>query len=264
MVLKVLDAVGITQSLSTSLDASGNLVGSTAITDPITGSKVTISAFHSADNLQPGGTAFGILAGGVGQLINASGNLDRQRGAPGTVGVTAVSSDGIKATYRYCTLAYAMVATPTDAVVIQGSSTKTIRVKRVMVSGQATSQGSMTVQLVRRSTAGTLGSAVLTAMTAAKHDINDGAASAAVSTVGTANYGTLGSTAGTVAVGRLGLSALATGTGGQGVTWDFATRQDKAIILRGVSDFLCINFNGSAIPSGGVVDFEIETEEDFS
>ena len=45
---------------------------------------------------------------------------------------------------------------------------------------------------------------------------------------------------------------------------DFSTRQDKALILRGTSDIVYINFNGSAIPTGGVVDFEIETEEDNS
>ena len=48
------------------------------------------------------------------------------------------------------------------------------------------------------------------------------------------------------------------------VVWDFATRQDKAMILRGSTDYLMINLNGAAIPSGGVFDFEIETEEDNS
>jgi hypothetical protein len=46
--------------------------------------------------------------------------------------------------------------------------------------------------------------------------------------------------------------------------WDFATRQDKAVILRGTADFLCINLGGSAVPTGGSLDYEIEIEEDAS
>lgn len=187
-----------------------------------------------------------------------SGSVARTLEAP------AVSASG--GTYRYCQIAFAMVATPTDALVIQGSATKTVRVKRIKITGQATAQGSMPVQLIRRSTAGTLGSAVLTAVTAGKHDTSDIAGTAVVSTVGTANYTTVGTTAGTVEVGRLGMSALATGTAGDGqaVVWDYSTRMDKAMVLRGATDFLCVNFNGAAIPSGGVVDFTVELEEDNS
>lgn len=181
-----------------------------------------------------------------------------------TLEAPAVSATG--GTFRFCSLALAMVATPTDALIIQGSATKTVRVKRIKITGQATAQGAMPVQLVRRSTAGTLGSAVLTALTAAKHDTGDATATAVVSTVGTANYGTVGTTAGTLEVGRLGMSALATGTAGDGqsVVWDYSTRMDKAMVLRGATDFLAVNFNGAAIPSGGVVDFTVELEEDAS
>lgn len=91
--LIVKDANNTNQSLSATQDGTNSnaLVGATSITDPLTGNKATISAFHSADNQQPGGTAFGILAGGVAQLLNAAGNLDRQRSA----GLDGVSSVGI-------------------------------------------------------------------------------------------------------------------------------------------------------------------------
>lgn len=39
----------------------------------------TVAAFHNADNQALAGTAFGLLTGGVAQLLDASGNLDRQR-----------------------------------------------------------------------------------------------------------------------------------------------------------------------------------------
>lgn len=169
-----------------------------------------------------------------------------------------------RATYRYAALAFAMVATPTDAVVIQGAANKTIRVKRVALSGAATAAGTMPVQLVRRSTAGTLGSAVLTAVTAGKHDSEFVTPAATVSTVGTANYTTLGTAAGVIATGRLQMTALGTGLGVTPVVWDFSSREDYPVVLRGTAEHLCVNFNGAAIPGGGVVDFEIEIEEDHS
>ena len=48
------------------------------------------------------------------------------------------------------------------------------------------------------------------------------------------------------------------------LVWEFATRQDKAVLLRGVSDFLYINLGGAAVPAGGTIDYEIEIEEDAS
>lgn len=187
--------------------------------------------------------------------------------APGT-GLTTpalnVSTDGAKATYQYSTSAFAMQATPTAFVVIQGSATKTIRIKRIRVAGVATAQGNMKIQLARWSTAGTLGSAVLTALTAVKHDTSDAAATAVVSTVGTANYTTEGTGSATpMLCDRLFMGVVATGVVGAN-EFAFATRSDKALVLRGTADIITISGNGSAIPSGGVVDIQIELEEDNS
>jgi hypothetical protein len=196
-------------------------------------------------------------------LINGAGTVDRMRAAPGTTGVAAVSSDGTKATYRYALTGFSPVATPTAMAVLQGSASKTVRIKRIKISGVATANGNMQFQLTRRSTAGTLGSAVLTALTAAKHDVNDAAATATVSTVGTANYTALGTSAGQLAADRIGLCTTATGVPTP-LVYDFSTRQDKALILRGASDFITIDGNGSAVPAGASIDIEIETEEDNS
>ena len=193
-----------------------------------------------------------------------SGLVDFTSSAPGTVGVTPVSTEGTKATYRAAALAFAAVATPTDIIIIQGSATRTVRIKSVTLAGAATAAGTMSAQLVRRSTAGTLGSAVLTAVSPAKHDSADPTATAVVSTVGTANYTTVGTSAGVVGAARLQLTALATGLAAVPIVWDFAIRQDKAFVLRGVSEFLCVNMSGIAIPVGGVIDFAIEWEEDGS
>lgn len=59
---------------------SGGTIGAVNIADPTTpANKAQVAQFHNADNQNPGGTAYGVLTGGVAQLLNASGNLDRQR-----------------------------------------------------------------------------------------------------------------------------------------------------------------------------------------
>jgi hypothetical protein len=164
-------------------------------------------------------------------------------------------------TYRYAGAAFAPVATPTDIIVIKGSATKLLIVKRVKLTGAATAAGTMPAVLIRRSDAGTLGSAVLTAISPAKLDSSDSAATGTVSTVGTANYTTLGTTAGNVGSGRIQMTALGTGVAAVPIEWDFAVRDSKGLYLRGVLESLCVNLAGAAVPSGGVIDYEIEIEE---
>ena len=52
------------------------------IVDPTTGVGALVQAFHNADN-QALGTAYGVMTGGVDQLLNSVGNLDRKRGVAG-------------------------------------------------------------------------------------------------------------------------------------------------------------------------------------
>jgi hypothetical protein len=172
-----------------------------------------------------------------------------------------VNTEGQRATYRYAVTGFTPVATPTAFVVIQGSATKVVRIKRIKLTGIATATGNMPFVATRRSTAGTLGSAVLTPITAAKHDTNDVAATAVISTVGTANYGTLGTAAGQEMADRIPFATTATGTP-TALVYDLSTRNDKPIILRGASDFITLDGNVGAVPAGGIIDIEIETEED--
>jgi hypothetical protein len=173
-------------------------------------------------------------------------------------------SESARAAYRYAGSAFSMVATPTSVVVVQGSASKTIVVKRVKLSGGDTAAGSMPCTLTKRSTAGTLGSAVLTGVTATKLDSLDANATAVVSTVGTANYTTPGTTTGVVGIGRLNMVALGSAaTSGEGapLMFDFSASNHKPLVLRGVLEFLTIDFGGAGIPAGGVLDWEVETEE---
>lgn len=59
------------------------------LVDPTSGNGSLVQAFHNADNQALGGTSYGLMTGGVDQLLNGAGNLDRKR---------AVSGDGMTVT----------------------------------------------------------------------------------------------------------------------------------------------------------------------
>jgi hypothetical protein len=186
--------------------------------------------------------------------------LNQARQASGAVGVAAVNAEGTKPTFRYALTGITPVATPTDFLVIQGSATVTGRIKTIYIDGHATAAGKIPVQFMRRSTAGTLGSAVLNAITPMKHGPNDAAPALTVSYVSTANYTTLGTLVAQGGVRRLFLNTDAAGANLPAL-WAFADQQDKPILVEGTSDFLCVNFNGAALPTGCTIDLEVETEE---
>lgn len=180
--------------------------------------------------------------------------------APGLVALP-VQSEGIKTTYRYSILGFAPVATPTDVLEIQGSATKTLRVRRIEITGIATAAGNMPVQLIRRSVADAT-SLVRTAIVALKTDTAFAAATAVVSSIGTANPGSLGTQVGGIgAAGRVCLSASGTGLGVMPLVWSFDV---AAVVLRGVADFIYLNMNGAALPAGSAFDITITIEEDAS
>lgn len=171
------------------------------------------------------------------------------------------TSEHRKNTFRYAGN-FSPVATPTDVLLIQGSATKTLRIKRIALGGIATANGNMPVSLVRRSAAPTGGT--LAAIAGGAHDaVNDGAATGVVSKF-TANATSVGTAVATIGQGRVFFITTATGGPPAPLVWEFATRQDKAFILRGSSDYLAINLGGGALTAGAVLDFEIELEEDAS
>jgi hypothetical protein len=176
---------------------------------------------------------------------------------------SSVTLDSAAITYRAAKTALTPVATPTVVFQIAGSATKTVRVKKISVVGAATAYGTMPCTLYRSSDAGTLGSAVLTAITAGEMDSAGAAATAVVATVGTANYTTVPAAAGIIGAARVDFAPLttaATSSSNARTQWVF----DRALVLRGVAEVLAINFNSTAVVSGGVLDFEVEWEEDAS
>lgn len=173
------------------------------------------------------------------------------------------SMDSCIAHYRAGTSSFAPVATPTAAFIITGSATKTVRVKKIGLSGIATAAGNMELQIKKNSAAGTLGSAVLTALTNVPLDSGNAAATAAVSSVGTANYTTLPTLVGCIASGRLQMTADGSGVAIVPTVFVFGDGA-QAPVLRGTAQSLTVDFIGDAIPSGGKVDFWVEWAEDDS
>ncbi len=170
-----------------------------------------------------------------------------------------VSTDGGSQTYFGAFVDLAPVATPTAYALLQGSSTKTIRVRSIRVVGSATAFGEMTIKIARWSTAGTIGSAVLTTVASAKADSANDAATAVFGTVGTANWTTEG-TQTVVSYGVLDFGPLTTAaTSSACPVFErfFGRGGEQALVLRGTSAYLAIGGDGDAVPSGGVVKCEI-------
>ena len=182
---------------------------------------------------------------------------DLNVGAYDTGGLLRTTNEGKRGTYAVAAVGVTPATTPTDMVLISGSTTETIRIKSVTVSGLATTAGTMDVSLIKRTTANTGGTA--TNPTPAQFDSTDAAPTATVS-----QYSVNPTALGTgVALFTKKLNFGLAGAAGS-VTFDFATRNDKALLLRGVAHGLAINFNGGAVPSGGTISYAIEFEEDNS
>jgi hypothetical protein len=186
----------------------------------------------------------------TGQAVNALNTGDPTTGFP----VLLVSTEGDIATYSGSATAFATYGTtPTDVMQLIGPTTKVARLTRIRISGM-TSSAVETIKdlfLIKRSSLGTLGSAVQTAITVAPHDPNDAAAQCVLNTIGTANYTTLGTSVGTLRADKYAL-ALATATATDFpepsvIEWDFTTNNEKAPILRNNAQMLSINMNSIAL-----------------
>lgn len=163
----------------------------------------------------------------------------------------------IKVPYRYASSGNVPAATPTDIMVLTGSATKVIRVRRVRVGGLATTAGSMIPTLIRRSTANLTGTK--TSPVPLQMDKSDAVPTATLDLY-TVNPGTLGTVVGNFGAKRLLLGLVAVANDWQEWVWDPLT--SKGLVLRGILDSLAINFGGAAVPAGGTLDFEWEFTEE--
>ena len=204
---------------------------------------------------------FGLLVNAVKMLVNPiSGNKDMARAAAGTLGVQSISPEGTKNTFSCAINSFTPAATATDFFTIFGSGTKTIRINRVIISGIATAGASPDILLILRSTANTGGAS--TTPTSIYHDSNN---TSIVPTAAllqySANPAVLGTGVGNVRARKLNLGAA--GAAGL-IEFNFGDKNDQALVLRGATQGLCLNFNGQAVPAGTSMNIEVEWVEDNS
>lgn len=167
-----------------------------------------------------------------------------------------------KSTYGVSTTPFTPPATPTDMATIFGSASKTVYVYAVSITTTQNTAGINRVYLIKRSAANSGGTSA--APTIVPYDSGNAAATATILNY-TANPAGLGASVGNVCVQNMYSPILATGTSSlvqdmypRPGTFELAT----PIILRGVAQGLCVNFNGAALPAGlsVIVNF-IWTEE---
>lgn len=155
-----------------------------------------------------------------------------------------------KATYSVSTTPFSPPATPTDMATIFGSASKTIYIYGVSFSSTQTTAGVNRIYLIKRSAANSGGTSA--APTIVPYDSTSVAASATVLSY-TVNPAGLGASLGNIAVQNVYSPILATGT--SSLNQDMYPRTEAfelstPIILRGVAQGLCLNFNGAALPTG--------------
>jgi hypothetical protein len=170
-----------------------------------------------------------------------------------------------KGTYSAGALLLALPATPTDVIQIKGSATKTVRIKKITLSGKATTAGNLPVALIRRAAAVSDGTPATPAIV--RYDTSDAAPTAVVTSYvgGLPTPAAANPASSVVAVGQLEFPLVTTaGTGQPGLVFNFAQNADKAFILRGVADCLVVNFNGATLNGGEALSYSVEWEEDAS
>lgn len=210
---------------------------------------------------------YSIFAAAVAALL--SGLLVAQAQVPGvnstltSVFTLAYDNSTMKPTYSgtgYTTV----VASPTDICLLNGSATKTVKVRRVILGGIATNVGSFPIAIVKRSTANSGGTPA--AVTEVPYDsVNSltptvaNAATAAMITYTT--NPTTGTSVGVVADPMLTFNNATTGISGNSMLEYRFGQLGSPIVLRGVAQGLAVNGNAVSI-TGGILQCTFEWTEE--
>lgn len=160
-----------------------------------------------------------------------------------------------KPSYSAVALALPPAASATDIACIAGSSTKTIIIRKIVISGTAGTLVTAPFTLLRYTSADTAGTAATTtanwANTISKRDTNDPAASATLISY-SANPTINDASPTYVASAELTLPVTSAGTVTRPIVWDFDMPFSfvKGVVLRGASQQACINLNAVSVSSG--------------
>lgn len=171
--------------------------------------------------------------------------------------VTAIPGESTKQTFSASITNLAAAAAATDIFEIIGSATKLVRIKSIQISGSATAAAAIDINIVKRSTANTVGTS--TAPTAVPHDSNNLAATAALKAY-TVNP-TLGASVGVIRSIKPTITTPGAAIVNVPNVFEFGNNGNQNIILRAVTETLAINFNGQTI-AGNLFDINITWTEE--
>jgi hypothetical protein len=169
-------------------------------------------------------------------------------------------------TYSAVSVGLVPAASATDIFCIAGSTTRTVTIRRIEVSGTATTAlTTPIVVLLRHSldTGGTAATGTALPVSAPNNSTNQ-TPGAATLTAYTANPTINDSSPSYFRVNALNLSPAATAVGSDIVVWAFGTEIDAyeqgIDLVKGTTQQLCINLNAASV-SGGSVSIGIEWTE---
>jgi hypothetical protein len=208
-------------------------------------------------------SSFGSAASGLrvaAVLGNSSGEVDYGYGnaGPGTQRTVSIPSDGTRSSYSAAILGLVVANTPTDVFTIQGSATKTVRITRIGISGTQNTSAIRDIVFIKRSSADSGGTS--TTATLVPHDSNNAAATAVVRSY-TVNPSSLGTAVGNIRTIKFDLEATNLVGSSDHMEIKFGDNPSQAIVLRGSSEFLCLNLN-SVTSSTNSFNFYVEFTEE--
>lgn len=156
-----------------------------------------------------------------------------------------VATVGPGAAYTVIAASFAPASAAQDTLVISGSATKTVKIRRIEISATATTATVATVSLLRRSTQSVGGTATALSLIPADPAMPAPSATAKLYTV---NPTTSGTFVGVHRIAKLGVP-LPTGLPSS-LVWDFEDSKSGPLVLRGVAQNLAINLNGGTFAGG--------------
>lgn len=206
------------------------------------------------NNAAPGATNIGVLP--------ALANKEQPTNTEGNQVLNSVDLSGNQrirgpsiATYSLATARFTPAATATDVFILNGSATKTVKVTRIILSGNRTADANeINYNIVKRSTANTGG----TSATATNVPLDSNSAAAtAVGKSYTANPAALGTAVGTVDNRAVTMPQSNTPLQPAYVClWEFGSLFESPIVLRGTAEGVAINLEGAAL-AAGATDFQV-------
>ena len=174
--------------------------------------------------------------------------------------IRAESAGSSKATYTYLITATAPYATPTDWVVLRGSATKLVKVVRTSFLGFATAATNILFTYKTHSIANTAGTSTTPAII--QRDSTDNAPTASILLYSVAP--TINASAIIVENiwTQLAVTMATASVLPVPVTHEYGLGPYEPWTLRGVAQEFAINFNGVAVPAGGLYTYEITWTEE--